>query len=998
MAKKNYYQEKVNGSTSKGAITDKKLIEELQKKIAVLEKDKKFYDQATEQAAEAVIRTDSNKNIVSVNYAVETLFGYTRQELVGKSVKKIIPLEYFDHQDEENPVKGFELLKKGEVRFFANISITPCEIEKDDIQFILSIRDITDQVYKEQELKQSIEQSQAQEEEMRQTLEEITATQEEMSRKQLEMEGQMSAINSTSAFIEFRPDGIITRANDLFLISMKYSLHELEGKHHRIFCDPAYANTKEYDSFWADLQAGRAQTGEYKQFAKDGSEVWFLSSYTPVFNRNGHVVKVIELATDITKSKLESANFEGQIDAIGKSLAVVEFSMDGTILAANENFLKSIGYALEEVKGKHHSIFVEDSHSRSSEYKDFWNKLNRGEYISGELKCIGKGGKEIWMQASYNPILDLNGKPYKVVEYASDVTEQKIKAADNKGQMNAVNRSNAVVEYTLDGTVAYANDNFLNIVGYRPEEVKSKHHSMFVTSAYANSHDYEAFWAKLNNGEVVAGTFTLMAKSGEEVYIQASYNPIFDLNGVPVKVMQYATDVTEFTRALKAVSKFTGELCQGNLEAELAVKSDGDLGKMVQDNLTLRDTLRDILASVNKVVRAAGEEGNLHARLDLTNAKGAWKLLVDSVNQLLQSIAEPVMEFNRIITEMSKGDFTKRFQMQAKGDISNMADALNLAIGNLNDLLYTIGKNADIVASSSMNMLQKTESMKRNTTEVASAISQMAKGAQDQAQRTDESSKFVEKVMGSSNEMEKKANVINRAAEKGQKSSETGLRIMKTLVSNMSGIKESAEQTSKSIHILTNRTEEIGRTLNVITDIASQTNLLALNAAIEAARAGDAGRGFAVVAEEIRKLAEDSRKSAVEIEKIISDVQKDTQAAGKAIDIMQSSVKDGNVATNEAESIFQEIVKSSEETFSYSKEIQDATSSQKSSIDLVVRNIEQIVVVAEETAAGTQQVASSSQQLNNAMSEIAEGSNKLSDVAAELQNSVNKFKLRKAGN
>ena len=272
----------------------------------------------------------------------------------------------------------------------------------------------------------------------------------------------------------------------------------------------------------------------------------------------------------------------------------------------------------------------------------------------------------------------------------------------------------------------------------------------------------------------------------------------------------------------------------------------------------------------------------------------------------------------------------------------------------------------------------------------------MAKGAQDQATRTDESSKLVEKVKTSADEMEQKANAINQAAEKGQKGSENGLKTMKVLVNNMTGIRESAQQTSKSIEVLAQRAEEIGRTLKVITDIASQTNLLALNAAIEAARAGDAGRGFAVVAEEIRKLAEDSRKSAVDIEKIISDVQKDTGAASKAIDTMHVSVKEGGNATNEAEVIFQEIATSTQTTFEFSKQIQDATKDQKSSIDLVVKNIEQIVVVAEETAAGTQQAASSSQQLSNAMGEIAEGSNKLTGVAKELQAGVEKFKLKKA--
>jgi methyl-accepting chemotaxis protein len=285
--------------------------------------------------------------------------------------------------------------------------------------------------------------------------------------------------------------------------------------------------------------------------------------------------------------------------------------------------------------------------------------------------------------------------------------------------------------------------------------------------------------------------------------------------------------------------------------------------------------------------------------------------------------------------------------------------------------------------------------MKRNTTEVAAAIAQMAKGAQDQAQRTDESSKLANHVMSSAADMETKAGFINKAAERGLESSNAGLKTVKHLVKNMSGIKDSASLTAQSINVLTKRSEEIGRTLRVITDIASQTNLLALNAAIEAARAGDAGRGFAVVAEEIRKLAEDSRKSAVEIEKIIADVQKDTHAAGKAIETMEASVKEGNQATEESERIFQEISKSTDETFSFSKSILEAALGQKGAIDSVVKNIEQIVVVAEETAAGTQQVASSSQQMNSGMQEISRAGDELAAVAAELQAGIQQFKLNK---
>lgn len=356
----------------------------------------------------------------------------------------------------------------------------------------------------------------------------------------------------------------------------------------------------------------------------------------------------------------------------------------------------------------------------------------------------------------------------------------------------------------------------------------------------------------------------------------------------------------------------------------------------------------------------------------------------------LKKTAQEQGKIIEVIKAMASGDLSMRVDSD-----TDLARQVNTALDNLTSVLSNISQASDVVAKSSDLLQKKADDMKRNTNEVSSAISQMAKGAQDQASRTDESSKLISHVMNSSTEMEKKANMINKAAEKGLQSSNQGMKTVKTLVTNMGGIKESAGQTAQSIGVLTKRTEEIGRTLRVITDIASQTNLLALNAAIEAARAGDAGRGFAVVAEEIRKLAEDSRKSAVEIEKIIGDVQKDTQAAGKAIETMEASVKEGSSSTSEAEIIFQEIALSSDETFGASREIQTATVNQKDSISTVVKNFEQIVVVSEETAAGTQQVASSSQQISGGMVEISKAGDELSAVAAELQAGIQQFKLKK---
>jgi methyl-accepting chemotaxis protein len=711
----------------------------------------------------------------------------------------------------------------------------------------------------------------------------------------LNIKGQLDAINAAFAFIEFDTDGIILNANTIFLDAMGYKLNEVKGEHHSMFVDPGYARSQEYKKFWVDLRAGKSQSGEFSRITKNGNVVWILASYTAVADEKGKIIKVIKLATNITESKIESADYKSQVEAISKSQAVISFNMDGTIIQANDNFLNTLGYSLTEVKGKHHSMFVEPSYGQSAEYKDFWAKLNRGEFIAAEFKRVGKGGKEIWIQASYNPIFDLSGKPFKVVKFATDVTEQKLINANYQGQLDAIGKSNAVIEFNMDGTIITANDNFLNALGgYSLNEIKGKHHRMFVDAAYGRSAEYADFWKRLNNGEYFVGTYSRIDKRGKEIFIQASYNPILDLNGRPYKVVKYALDMTEVIRVIKAMAN--GDL---SLRCDTSVDNNG------------------LTAEINK------------------------------------------------------------------------------ALENLNAVMGNISQGSDVVAKSSDLLQKKVEDMKRNTAEVATAIAQMAKGAQDQAQKTDESSKLVNHVMTSANEMEKRANMINKAAERGLESSNQGLKTVKVLVENMGGIRESANQTSQSINVLTKRTEEIGRTLNVITDIASQTNLLALNAAIEAARAGDAGRGFAVVAEEIRKLAEDSRKSAIEIEKIISDVQKDTAQAGKAIDTMEASVKEGNKSSVEAEKIFQEIAKSSEETFGASKEIQTATITQKESIGTVVKNIEQIVVVSEETAAGTQQVASSSQQMNNGMLEIAKAGDELSAVAAELQAGATQFKLKR---
>jgi methyl-accepting chemotaxis protein len=365
----------------------------------------------------------------------------------------------------------------------------------------------------------------------------------------------MQAIYHSRPCVEFDIEGNVVRANDLFLKLTGYTIEEISGKNHRIFVREADRELPENATLWTKFEAGAAQSGEFRRLGKD-KEIWVACTYYPIPDIDGKIYRVMQFMTDITGRKLRDNDYAGQIAAIGKSQAVIEFQMDGTVLGANDNFLNALGYTLEEIKGKHHSMFVDEAYRQSAAYKEFWAKLNRGEYVADEFKRIGKGGKEVWIQASYNPILDLNGKPFKVVKYATDTTAQKLTNADYQGQIAAIGKSQAVIEFHMDGTIIHANNNFLNALGYTLDEIKGKHHSMFVDEAYRPSAAYKEFWAKLNRGEYVADEFKRIGKGGKEVWIQASYNPILDLNGKPYKVVKYATDITDTVKARAEVAKF----------------------------------------------------------------------------------------------------------------------------------------------------------------------------------------------------------------------------------------------------------------------------------------------------------------------------------------------------------------------------------------------------------------------------------------------------------
>ncbi|NMA98710.1 MAG: PAS domain S-box protein, partial [Phyllobacteriaceae bacterium] len=262
------------------------------------------------------------------------------------------------------------------------------------------------------------------------------------------------------------------------------------------------------------------------------------------------------------------------------------------------NFLSVLGYRADEIVGKHHSMFCDPDYVASADYTRFWAELGRGEFKSSAYRRISKGGREIWIQASYNPVLDRNGKPVGVIKFATDITAQKLKAADHQAQIDAISRVQAVIAFTLDGDIIEANENFLSVLGYRADEIVGKHHSMFCDPAYAQSAEYRQFWQKLRSGEYVAAEFLRFGKGGKEVWIQASYNPIMDASGRPVKVVKFATDITERKRAEGIIDHLT---------ASLARMAEGDLGGRIDTVFTgqyenLRQAFNQSLGRLEEIV------------------------------------------------------------------------------------------------------------------------------------------------------------------------------------------------------------------------------------------------------------------------------------------------------------------------------------------------------------------------------------------------------------
>lgn len=621
--------------------------------------------------------------------------------------------------------------------------------------------------------------------------------------------------------------------------------------------------------------------------------------------------------TRSTKVATKRWSLEGaQLDAASRSQAMIEFDMDGTILYANQNFLDAIGYTLEEIKGKHHSIFVGAAYAGSADYRKFWETLNQGEFVSGEFLRVGKGGKEIWIQAAYNPVFDKSGKPIRVVKFAIDITATKQRNLDIQGQFKAIDNSMAVIEFNLEGIILTANENFLKTVGYSLEEVQGKHHRMFVDEQYGQSAEYRQFWEVLRSGVFQAAQYKRFGKGGKEIWIQASYNPIFDLNGKPYKVVKFASDIT-------AAKQMEFEIAENaRRDAEVAKQTQEKVNEIlsVANRVAQRDYSQQLTVSGSDAIGQLGE-GLAQFFLDKQRTEVEEQERSERERQAAEELQRKVAIVLEVVNAVADGNFEVTIPDLGDDAVGKVASALQVAVQSMRDALVEVRDVANTVSTAAEQLSQ--------------VAREITSGAQTQASSLEETASSLEEITSTVKQNTDNAQQARQLATGSRDVAERGGAVVNDAVQAMGEINRASKQ--------------IADIITTIDEIAFQTNLLALNAAVEAARAGEQGRGFAVVAAEVRNLAQRSASAAKEIKTLIQDSVR--------------KVENGTDLVNKSGETLSEIVNSVKRVTDIVAEIAAASKEQLTGVEQVNKAVAQMDRVTQGNASQTEEMSGTANSL-----------------------------------
>ncbi|MCY7295517.1 PAS domain-containing methyl-accepting chemotaxis protein [Alteromonas sp. a30] len=417
----------------------------------------------------------------------------------------------------------------------------------------------------------------------------------------------IEALNHSQVVIEFTPDGKVENANNNFLNAMGYQKHQVIGQEHKLFVDEKERNSQEYRQFWQDLAKGEFKQGVFKRINSKGEPVWLRATYNPIKNGHGKVVKVIKFATDITEDKIKQLDYEGKVDAISKSQAVIEFEPNGQIITANDNFCRTLGYTLDEIVGKHHSIFVRDEDKKSQDYQAFWQALRNGQFQAARYLRISKNGDSIWIEATYNPIVSTNGEVIKIVKFATDITEE-VENEQRFSELSLVanETDNSVIITNADGYAEYVNPGFTKLTGFQPEDIIGRKPGDVLQGPHTDKATVEQIRKNLKARTPFHLVILNYTKSGDPHWISLAINPVFDDKGQLSKYVSIQTNIDESKKQALENDIRLEAIRRTNLVFEF--EASGELS--YANDLAIQSFNTDSLAGVNTIIQ------NLQSRIE----------------------------------------------------------------------------------------------------------------------------------------------------------------------------------------------------------------------------------------------------------------------------------------------------------------------------------------------------------------------------------------------